>query len=317
MPELWTYSIVFVGTFFVGASSAAAAWKLLDRQAEAPETPEPTAPEAPGILRREVLSTLSVLSALLARFPYVGKLRAWLAEADMSWSAGRTVLMMLVAGAVTLNVVLALDFFPLVGSWMLAAVGAATPVFYIRRRRRKRFKEIEEQLPEALDFVSRSTVAGHSLPMSLELLSEEAGPPLSYEMRKTVDEYNLGLPMSDALLNLARRLPTVDIQFFVSAVVAQSRTGGNLHELLDNLSETIRERGTLKGQVRSMTAHGRITAVVLSLLPMVVAAAMMLVNPDYFMLLVDHPVGKTLLMMAMCGQLLAYLVIKKIADIKV
>ena len=291
MQELSTYSIVFVGTFFVGAASAAA-WNILDRQAEAPETPEPTAPEAPGILRREVLSTLSVLSALLARFPYVGKLRAWLAGADMSWSAGRTVLMMLVAGAVTLNVVLALDFFPVVGSWMLAAVGAATPVFYIRRRRRKRFKEIEEQLPDALDFVSRSTVAGHSLPMSLELLSEEAGPPLSYEMRKTVDEYNLGLPMSDALLNLARRLPTVDIQFFVSAVVAQSRTGGNLHELLDNLSETIRERGTLKGQVRSMTAHGRITAVVLSLLPMVVAAAMMLVNPDYFMVLVNHPLGK-------------------------
>ena len=225
--------------------------------------------------------------------------------------------MMLVTGAVTLNVVLALDFFPLVGSWMLAAVGAATPVFYIRRRRRKRFKEIEEQLPDALDFLSRSTVAGHSLPMSLELLSDEVGPPLSYEMRKTVDEYNLGLPMSDALLNLARRLPTVDIQFFVSAVVAQSRTGGNLHELLDNLSETIRERGTLRGQVRSMTAHGRLTAVVLSLLPMVVAVSMMLVNADYFMVLVNHPVGKTLLLMAMCGQLLAYLVIKKIVDVKV
>ncbi len=314
MLELPTYSIVFVGTFLVGAASAAAAWKFLDRNTE---PPKPTTPEAPGILRREVLSTLSVLSALLARFPYVGKLRTLLAEADMSWSVGRTVLMMLVAGAVTLNIVLRLDFFPLVGSWMLAAVGAATPVFYIRRRRKKRFQELEEQLPEALDFLSRSTVAGHSLPMSLELLSEEVGPPLAGEMRKTVDEYNLGLPMSDALRNLGTRLPTVDIQFFVSAVVAQSRTGGNLHELLENLSETIRERGTLRGQVRSMTAHGRLTAVVLSLLPMVVAATMMLVNPDYFMLLVDHPMGRTLLMMAMCGQVLAYLVIKKIVDIKV
>ena len=314
MLELPTYPIVFVGTFLIGATAAAAAWKILDRQTD---PPEPTTPEEPGLLRREVLSTLSVLSALLVRFPYVGKLRTLLAEADMSWSVGRTVLMMLVAGAISLNVVLHLDFFPVLASWMLAAVGAATPIFYIRRRRRKRFQEIEEQLPEALDFVSRSTVAGHSLPMSLELLSDEAGPPLSHEMRKTVDEYNLGLPMSDALLNLARRLPTVDIQFFVSAVVAQSRTGGNLHELLDNLSETIRERGMLKGQVRSMTAHGRLTAVVLSLLPMAVAVAMMLVNPDYFMLLVNHPVGKTLLLMAMCGQLLAYLVIKKIVDIKV
>ena len=258
MLELPTYPIVFVGTFLIGAASAAAAWKILDRQTD---PPEPTTPEEPGLLRREVLSTLSVLSALLTRFPYVGKLRTLLAEADMSWSVGRTVLMMLVAGAISLNVVLRLDFFPVLASWMLAAVGAATPVFYIRRRRRKRFQEIEEQLPEALDFVSRSTVAGHSLPMSLELLSDEAGPPLSYEMRKTVDEYNLGLPMSDALLNLARRLPTVDIQFFVSAVVAQSRTGGNLHELLDNLSETIRERGMLKGASpiddRSRTSHRR------------------------------------------------------------
>ena len=108
MLELPTYSIVFVGTFLVGAASAAAAWNILDRQTE---PPKPTTPEAPGILRREVLSTLSVLSALLARFPNVGKLRASLAEADMSWSVGRTVLMMLVAGAVTLNVVLRLDFF--------------------------------------------------------------------------------------------------------------------------------------------------------------------------------------------------------------
>ena len=173
VQELSAYSIVFVGSFLVGSASAAAAWKILDRQAE---TPEPTAPEAPGILRREVLSTLSLLSALLARFPYVGKLQTWLAEAGMSWSAGRTVLMMLVAGAVTLNVVLSLDFFPLVVSLMLAAVGAATPLFYIRRLRRKRFREIEEQLPEALDFLSRSAVAGHSLPMSLEMLSRGNRP---------------------------------------------------------------------------------------------------------------------------------------------
>ena len=153
--------------------------------------------------------------------------------------------------------------------------------------------------------------------MSLELLAEECDPPLSLELRKTVDEYNLGLSMNDALGNLMLRLPSVDIQFFVSAIQTQSRTGGSLHELLEDLAETIRERMTLKRQVRALTANGRMTAMVLSALPFVVAGTMLYINPHYFDLLLKHPLGPTLLFLALCGQIAAYLVIRRIVNIRV
>jgi tight adherence protein B len=148
-------------------------------------------------------------------------------------------------------------------------------------------------------------------------MADEVKAPLSNELRKTVDEYNLGLPMNDALASLTRRVPSVDMQFFVSAVMTQSRTGGTLHEVLEGLAETIRERATLKGQVRAMTANGRMTAVVLSLMPAFVAGVMLYINPSYLGLLFQHPLGPTLVTMAIGGQVLAYFVIRKIVDIKV
>lgn len=178
-------------------------------------------------------------------------------------------------------------------------------------------RAVEAQLPEALDFVSRALVAGHSLPMSLELLAEEIGPPLATELRKTVDEYNVGASMDEALENLALRTPSVDIQFFTSAIMTQSRTGGSLHELLDTLSETIRERGTLRGQVRALTANGRMTALILSLLPVFIGTMMFLISPSYVNLLLGHPVGKTLVFIAACSQVAAFFVIRKIVDIQV
>lgn len=315
MIHFAAYSLFFLLSFCLAAALAALAWGFWQTWKKRSEA-EPSDAQ-PGLLRDEVLSTLSVFAALLARIRYVGSLKRTLAEADIDWSVGRVVLTMLVCGAVTLNVFLRLGVIPVFGAWILAGVGAAAPIFYIHFKRRRRLRAVEQQLPEALDFLSRALIAGHSLPMSLEMLAEETDPPFAEELRKVVDEYNLGMSMNDALRNLGDRLPTVDIEFFVSAISTQSRTGGNLHELLDTLSETIRERQTLKGQVRALTANGRLTAIVLSLLPFVVAGILMVVNKDYFLILVNHPLGKTLLFLAMCGQGAAYFVIKKIVDIKV
>lgn len=314
MIRVAAYTLVFLVSFVIAGGIAAAAWSFLENWLRKQREGEQA---RPGLLRNEVLSTLSVFAAVLKRLRHVERLQKSLAEAGIEWSVGRVILMMLVMGTITLAVLPRLDFIPDFGIWMCAAVAAATPLFYIRRKRRLRLRAVEEALPEALDFLSRALVAGHSLPMSLELLAEETDPPLSNELRKVVDEYNLGLSISVSLNNLAERLPTVDIQFFVSAVTTQTRTGGNLHELLDTLSETIRERSTLKGQVHAMTAHGRLTAVILSLLPIVVGGVLLLVNAKYFEILLEHPLGKTLLFLAMCGQVTAYFVIKKIADIKV
>ena len=314
MIRIFLYIAAFLASFLIVGGIAAAVWSLVDgwmRQKREGEQAQP------GLLRSEVLSTLSLFAALLKRLRHVERLQKSLAEADLEWSVGRVILVMLVTGTVTLNLLLRLDFIPDFGAWACAIVAAGTPIFYVRRRRRLRLRAVEETLPEALDFLSRALVAGHSLPMSLELLAEEVDPPLSNELRKTVDEYNLGLPISDSLNNLGDRLPMVDVQCFVSAVTTQARNGGNLHELLDTLSETIRERSTLKGQVHAMTANGRLTAVILSLLPFLVGGVMMFVNDRYFSILLEHPLGKTLLFLAMCGQAAAYFVINKIVDIKV
>jgi tight adherence protein B len=316
LDKLLGYATVFALTFLVTGGAAALAWALLDQSRPA-RGRKRVAREKSSILRDEVLSTLSGFASVLQHFRFVGILKKELAEAEVNWSVGRTVLMMLVAGGATLKLALTFRFVPAYAAWALAALAAAGPILYIRRRRAKRLQAVEEQLPEALEYLSRALVAGHSLPMSLELMADEVKAPLSTELRKTVDEYNLGMPMNDALGSLTRRVPSVDMQFFVSAVMTQSRTGGTLHEVLEGLAETIRERATLKGQVRAMTANGRMTALVLSLMPAFVAGVMLYINPSYLGLLFQHPLGATLVTMAIGGQLLAYFVIRKIVDIKV
>jgi tight adherence protein B len=310
------YATVFLLTFAITAAAGAAAWLLLEHSRGAVGRSPQGSVAAPTILRNEMLSTISLLAPVLERIRFAKHLRQLLDKADLDWSVGRTVLLMLTGGGLALNLLLWVEI-PLAAALLCALVVAAAPMMIIRRRQGERLRRVEEQLPEALDYLSRALLAGHSLPMSVELLADECDPPLSIELRKTVDEYNLGLAMHDALRNLMLRLPSVDIQFFVSAIQTQSRTGGSLHELLSDLAETIRERMTLKRQVRALTANGRMTAVVLSALPFVVAATMLYVNPDYFDLLLKHRLGPTFLFLALCGQLAAYLVIRRIVNIRV
>ncbi|MDA1312948.1 MAG: type II secretion system F family protein [Acidobacteria bacterium] len=316
MAELTIYTLAFLFTFVITSLSAAIAWTFVERRASAENEP-PGRLVRYSLLRSEALSTMSTYNVILSRVRFVPKLKELLEHANVEWSVGRVSLMMLLAGVVVLNVAIRSNLLPLLGSFMLAGVAAASPIFYLINLRTKRYRAVEEQLPEALDYLSRAVIAGNSLPMSMELMADEVGPPLSTEVRKIVDEYNLGSPMDEALHGFAERLPLVDVRFFVSAVLTQSRTGGNLHELLDTLSETIRERAALKGQVRALTANGRLTALILTALPILIAATMWFVNPAYFMVLADHPLGKTLIFAAICAQVTAYFVINKIVDIKV
>ncbi len=310
MTGLFAYSMIFGLTFVAVGGAALLVWTFLDRD-------DPVTPGDAGILEHQRLSALSLLADLLDKLRFIAPLKTLLAEANVAWTVGRTLLTMLVAATVTLAILVRLDFVPTWAALLLAACAGFTPIFWLRRARTKFLRNIEEQLPEALDFISRALVAGHSLPMALELLADEIGAPLATELHKTVDEYNVGASMEQALENFAERVPSVDIQFFASAIMTQSRTGGSLHELLDNLADTIRERGVLKGQVRALTANGRMTAIVLSSLPVFIAGMMMLINPAYFNLLLDHPVGKPLVFIAVCSQVAAFFVINKIVDVKV
>ena len=178
----------------------------------------------------------------------------------------------------------------------VAAVGfALLPFMYLAHRRRKRIARFEEQLPEALDFLARSMRAGNALPLSLELLVEEAEEPLRSEFRRATHEIRLGSPMLASLQSLVRRMPLIDLRMFVSAVLLQRETGGNLSDLLNRIAATIRDRFRLRRQVEAAAAQGKLSARVLTALPLVVLGGILVLSPDYIKLMFDDNLGRKLL----------------------
>jgi Flp pilus assembly protein TadB len=200
---------------------------------------------------------------------------------------------------------------------MLALALGFLPYFIVKRKSTSRLNEFEAQFPEALDFLARSMKAGHAFSVSLEMLSAESPEPLATEFRRVFNENNLGAPLDVALYNLSDRVPSVDVRFFVSAVMLQRETGGNLGEILMNLSRVIRERFRLRGQVRAASAHGRLTATVLIILPVFMMLALFVVAPGYLDSMAEDEHGKWMIVGAIVGQLLGFYFIRKIIDIKV
>jgi tight adherence protein B len=185
------------------------------------------------------------------------------------------------------------------------------------RKSRKRLRKFEEQFPDGLEFVARAMRAGHAFSVSLEMLHREFDEPLAGEFRRTFDEQNLGLPLEVALEKLAGRIPLLDVQFFVSAVLLQKRTGGNLAEVLEKLAYLIRERFKLRGRIRAISAHGRMTGTVLSLIPASVGVLMFYVNPQYILFFLHDPTGQWMMGASIALQFVGYAVIKKIVSIEV
>ena len=185
------------------------------------------------------------------------------------------------------------------------------------RKRLKRMARFEEQFPDSLEFVSRSMRAGHAFSVSLEMIHREFSEPLAGEFRRTFDEQNLGLPLENALQNLAKRVPLLEVHFFVSAVLLQKRTGGNLSELLDKLAHIIRERFKLRGRIKAISAHGRITATTLSIIPLAVAFLMFYTNREYIEFFVKDPAGNQMAGIAIAFQLIGYVIMKKIVTIEI
>jgi tight adherence protein B len=199
----------------------------------------------------------------------------------------------------------------------IAAAMASAPVVSLRRKRAKRLHAFEEVFPDALEFIARSMRAGHAFSVSLELIHREFSEPLAGEFRRSFEEHNLGLPLDVALLGLAKRIPLLDVQFFVSAVLLQKRTGGNLAEILDKLAYVIRERFKLRGRIRAVSAHGKMTGTALTCIPIAVAVAMFFVNPDYVTFFITDEMGNMMAGAGVLLQVIGYLIIRKIVSIEV
>ncbi|HTQ55941.1 MAG TPA: type II secretion system F family protein [Bryobacteraceae bacterium] len=268
---------------------------------------------------RDIAARPPRLEQWLERVALLDKIRALIQQAGVKWTPGGLLLAM--AGAAFVPAILEFlhpSWFYFPGtSTALALLLAALPYFYLRRLRTRRLAAFEEQFPEALDFLARSMRAGHAFTISLRMCSEDMPDPLGLEFRTLFNEQNLGAPLDAALYNLTNRVPLLDVRFFVSAVILQRQTGGNLGEILTRLGQVIRDRFRLKGQVKAASAHGRVTALVLSILPAVTAVLMMLAAPSYLQSMLNDPDGKKLVAGAIGAQILGQMVIRKIIRIKV
>jgi tight adherence protein B len=200
---------------------------------------------------------------------------------------------------------------------VIAGVIASTiPLMYLKWKRSSRLNKFEEQFPDSIDLIARALRAGHAFTTGLGMVSEEVPDPVGSEFKLLYEHQNFGLPLPDALKRFAERVPLLDARFFVTAVLTQREAGGNLSEVLDNLSAVIRDRFKVKRQVRVLSAHGRITGWVLTALPPVMAVVFFTIIPDTMRLLIDDPLGVKMVIAAVLMQVTGALVIRKLVNIE-
>src|SRR5215472_10506133 len=268
------------------------------------------------LLRDELLSDVPSLHRLLSHWSWAQRLRDYIGQAGLNIKPGRLVLL---SGVVGLGGYLVLGLFnqkPILA--LLAAVGAAlAPLAFVAIKRSRRLRAFEKNFPEAIDLLGRAVRAGHSFMTGLEMIATELAEPVAGEFRTMFDEQNFGLPLRDALLNLTERLPILDVRFFVTALLVQKETGGNLAEILDGLSAVVRDRFRIFREVRVRTAQGRLTAGILIALPIFMLCVLSIMNPTYIKVLFNDPWGPWVLSAAAAMQVTGSAVLWKIIHIEV
>jgi len=275
-----------------------------------------------ALLRDEMLSQIPAIDNLLRRSERMTKVQHLLEQANLRVRAGNLLLYCVVSaiamGAVGLLLATSLPpnqglLFAMLG----LVLGGVLPYSYASYRRTKRFQRFEELFPDAIDTLARAVRAGHAFTTALELIAHEIAEPVAGEFRMLFEEQKFGLPVRDALMNLTERMPLVDVKFFVTAVMLQRETGGNLAEILDNLSYVIRERFKIMRQVRVYTAQGRLTMMLLMGLPPLIVVIMLMTSPIFIRPLFADPIGHTLIVSGIVLQTLGYFVIRNIIRIQV
>lgn len=288
---------------------------LRDRLSTIQKPAEQTTPDL-ALLRDEVMSRIPAFDTFLRRSERVSVLQKMLAQGNVDVRAGNFLLLCVVS-AVALALIAFIAGGNLLFGWAGALVGFFIPYAYASHMRSKRFAKFEEKFPEAIDTLARAVRAGHAFTTALEMIANEVAEPVAGEFRQLYEEQKFGLPVRDALLNLADRLPLVDVKFFVTAVMLQRETGGNLAEILDNLSYVIRERFKILRQVRVHTAQGRLTMVLLMALPPTIVVVMLILNPGFIQPLFSDPIGHGLIVGGITLQTIGYFVIRRIIRIQV
>jgi tight adherence protein B len=312
--------------FVVVSVVAFAVMSLLDRRSaqarvlrdrlSSVQQPAEQAEPAAALLRDEMLSRIPAFDTLLRRSERVSALQKMLGQGEVDVRAGNF-LMVCVVSAVVFGLIFMVAGGNVAFGWAGGVLGFFIPYAYASHRRAKRFQRFEEKFPEAIDTLARAVRAGHAFTTALEMIGNEVSEPVAGEFRQLFEEQKFGLPVRDALLNLVDRIPLVDVKFFVTAVMLQRETGGNLAEILDNLSYVIRERFKILRQVRVHTAQGRLTMVLLMALPPTVVAVMLIMNPGFIRPLFTDALGHFMIVVGITLQTVGYFVIRRIIRIQV
>ncbi|HEX8042960.1 type II secretion system F family protein [Candidatus Deferrimicrobium sp.] len=272
--------------------------------------------DVPDLLKKELLSEVPLLNQILSRVNIATRIDRRLRQADMEMKVGTFLLLSL-----------SLFFVGIVAGWILhwptilsIVVGIALltiPHLIVNIKRRRRLKQFMNHFPEALEMFARSLRAGHSFTGAIQLVAQEMPDPIGPEFSKVFEEQNLGIPLRQALIGMTDRVDILDVKFFVTAILIQRETGGNLAEIIDKIAYVIRERFRIQGQLKIFTAQARLSGVILSLLPIGVAVLVGILNPEYLKPLWFEKVGRVMIAIGATLQILGMLAIRKIIRIKI
>ena len=269
---------------------------------------------ATDLVRHEHRGRLAPLGKLVASAGGLRQLQEFIDQANLRYRA---------SDVLALSILIAVASYLLLGflglTLLILRIGfalglGAIPVAYIRRVRKKRLRKFEESMPDAVDLFIRSMKAGHNIHAGLETIAQETFDPVRMEFRKVVEELGLGAPIEQALHGIGRRVPLMDLKFFVTGLILQRQTGANMVQVLENLALLIRERLNLSEKIKAATAQQRFSAGLLCALPLVVALGMWIVKPEYLRLLYTDETGQKFLTYAVISEIIGILVIRKIAN---
>lgn len=313
---VFTSLMLFVGGVYLAYhASRAQDTRRVTRRLQTWCAPKP--PDQPvEIVRRQVLSEVPWLNELLAGIRHLKPLERLLAQANLAMPLGVILLLSGLLGMLgfLVGVVGHANLLLTLGS---AMVGGSLPIFYLSLKKKQRVREFQRQLPDALELVARALRAGHAFLVGMKMVGDEFPDPIGTEFNRAVEEIGLGMDVPEALRKLSNRVESLDMKFFVTSLIVQRETGGNLAEIIESISQLIRKRFELQGRIQALSAEGRLSANVLFGLPVVIALAIYLLNPGYLTLLWTDPMGRSMVTGGLFMMCVGIIVTKKMIAIKV
>jgi tight adherence protein B len=269
------------------------------------------------LLKQRMLSEVPAFERILLSLSRARRLDRFILQAGLGWTVSSLVFSCAAIGVIACLVMVYGANQSLLLSGLVGAGFAATPLLYVSHKRSQRLDKFERQLPQALDLVTRALRSGHAFSSALQMVGDEMAEPLAGEFRIVHDEVNFGVALQQALTNLSERIPLTDLRYFTVSVLIQRDSGGNLTEVLSNLSRLIRERHKLMSKVRVLSSEGRLSAWILSVMPFALAGVMYLVNPGFMAPLWTDPIGISIIQYMLILMVLGILILRKIIRIHV